>query len=102
MDLKKIKEAVLLKSIRITEHAFQELENDSLILRQVTESIHNGEVIENYPNSKPLPSCLILGFFENSPIHSVWAYNAISKKATLITVYRPDPLKWVKYKVRVK
>jgi len=53
--------------------------------------------------SEPFLSCLIMGKnFSGEPIHSVWAYNPKNQWAVLITVYRPDPERWVDWKFRVK
>jgi hypothetical protein len=40
--------------------------------------------------------------FAGEPIHSVWAYNSGNGWAVLITVYRPDPKRWIEWKVRMK
>jgi hypothetical protein len=54
-----------------------------------------------YADDKPYPSCLIYGdTSENEPVHSVWAYNKDIKWAVLVTVYRPDPDKWINWQRR--
>ena len=59
-------------------------------------SVQNGEIIEDYPDDYPFPSCLIGGFnSKNQPIHTVWAYNENKKLAILITVYRPNNNQWI-------
>jgi len=66
-------------------------------------SVMQGKIIEDYPTDKPFPSCLIMGKnFSGQAIHSVWAYNPTTQWAVLITVYRPDPDRWIDWKVRVK
>jgi len=35
-------------------------------------------------------------------VHSVWAYNMKNRWAVLITVYRPDPQRWVDWRERRK
>ena len=101
MKLEDLQTAVKLKNFKVTLHALQEKEADDILLSEIKESFQNAEVIENYPEDKPFPSCLVLGFdFKNEPIHSVWAYDEISSMAVLITVYRPDSNKWVEYKKR--
>jgi hypothetical protein len=58
-------------------------------------------MIEEYPNDKPYPSCLVYGdTFSCKPVHSVWAYNREKLSAVLITVYRPDPKRWIRWKKR--
>jgi hypothetical protein len=52
---------------------------------------------------QPYPSCLMYGeSFTGEPIHSVWAYNPETQWAVLITVYRPDPERWVNWRTRKK
>jgi len=61
----------------------------------------HGEIIENYPDDKPYPSCLIFGkTFSGDPVHSVWAYNNQNRWAVIITAYRPDPGLWIDWKKR--
>ena len=33
---------------------------------------------------------------------SVWAYNHVTQWAVLVTVYRPDPKRWVDWRIRRK
>ena len=103
MKIADIIESIKTDKIRITDHADEEIYNDNLSFEEVFISIVNGEIIENYPDDKPYPSCLIFGEnFKNEPIHSVWAYNKETKASVLITAYRPDSDKWVKWKRRKK
>lgn len=101
MDLKNLKVAIESDNFRITIHAFQELDADKITVDELISSFENAEIIEDYLGSKPLPCCLVLSFTDkNYPVHSVWAYNENSKSATLVTVYSPNPAKWVEYKKR--
>jgi hypothetical protein len=89
--------------IRITDHADEEAANDGLSFADIYQSVRTGEIIEQYPEDKPYPSYLIFGKNEQGePIHSVWAYNVLTKASVVITVYRPDPEKWLDWKVRRK
>lgn len=89
--------------MRVTDHADEEAQNDRLTYKEIFSSVANGEIIEEYPRDKPYPSCLVYGESDNNePIHSVWAYNMNTRFAVLITVYRPDPKKWVDWKIRRK
>ncbi len=103
MDIDNIINAIQKRWVRITDHADEEAINDSLTYDEIYSSIIQGEIIENYSNDKPYPSCLILGkSFSGEPIHSVWAYNPDNQWAVLITVYRPDPERWIDWKIRVE
>ena len=47
-------------------------------------------IIEDYPDDKPLPSALLLGWVEEQPLHVVSALNSDNKTGFIITVYKPD------------
>ncbi|MBW2138236.1 MAG: DUF4258 domain-containing protein [Deltaproteobacteria bacterium] len=103
MDLENIIEAIRNNRIRITDHADEEAEDDQLTFDEIFFSVSNGEMIEDYPDDKPYPSCLIYGqAFSGDPIHTVWAFNEQSGWAVLITVYRPDPNHWIDFRKRRK
>ena len=103
MKIDDITNAIQNSRVRITDHADEEAFNDSLTYEEIYSSVIQGEIIEDYPNDKPYPSSLVLGEnFVGEPIHSVWAYNPGNLWAVLITVYRPDPERWIDWKVRVK
>ncbi len=103
MDIENIINSIRSSRVRITDHADEEAFDDHLTYEEIYSSVIQGNIIEDYPNDKPYPSCLIFGRnFSNKPIHSVWAYNSNNLWAVLITVYRPDPERWIDWKVRVK
>jgi hypothetical protein len=62
----------------------------------VLKRIAGGEIIEQYQDDKPYPSCLIYTDSEG-PLRSVWASNDTNSWAVLITVYRPDPQRYLDY-----
>jgi len=103
MDINDIIRAIQANRIRITDHADEEARADSLSFDEVFFSVFQGEIIEEYPKDRPYPSCLIYGrTFRGEPVHSVWAYNEQNQWAVLITVYRPDPNKWIEWRKRRK
>ena len=52
-----------------------------------------GEIIEQYPDDYPFPSCLIFGYSVNNRIiHVVMSDEGTSSRT--ITAYFPDPEKW--------
>ena len=101
MDIGLLHTAVGLGQVKITEHAEEEAWNDTLSLADIYTAVLDGEVIEDYPTDKPYPSCLVLGRTAGGdPINSVWAYNNQTEWAVLVTVYRPDPDRWIDWKTR--
>lgn len=101
MKLSQILESIKSGKIRISDHADEEAQTDNLLLEEILESVRVGEIIEDYPEDKPYPSCLIFGkTSKGDPIHSVWGYNQNNGWAVLITVYRPDSSRWIDWKKR--
>jgi len=101
MKIGDIVDAVRNHRIRITDHADEEAQADRLTFDEIVVSVFQGEIIEEYPDDKPYPSCLVYGdTFSGAPVHSVWAYNQENHWAVLITVYRPDPQRWMNWRVR--
>ncbi|MBU4225847.1 MAG: DUF4258 domain-containing protein [Chloroflexi bacterium] len=101
MKLQDLVSAIQQRQIRITDHADEETQADHLTFDEIFFSVLQGEIIEDYPTDKPYPSCLIYGeSFKGEPIHSVWAFNPKTCWAVLITVYSPDPNRWINWRIR--
>ncbi len=101
--INEIVKAINSKKVRISDHAYEEAQSDNLTFEEIYYSVMHDEIIEEYPDDKPYPSCLILGYtFGNEPIHSVWAFNNENQWAVLIAVYRPDPELWFNFRERKK
>ncbi len=88
--LKNIKEAIIKENVLWSKHADKERFKDELSFDEVLESIMNGEIIEEYSDDKPLPSCLISGKSNNKNIHIVVGYNKTTEVIRIITVYIPS------------
>jgi hypothetical protein len=58
---------------------------------EVKKVLMSGKIIENYPEYRPLPSCLVLGYASNQrPIHAVVAVDEREPMLWVITVYIPS------------
>ena len=82
-------------------HAVKRMFDRSIRHDEVIEVIHHGEVIADYPDDEPFPSCLMLGFVHGRPLHVVVAVETKSSSCCIITAYDPDPNLWnKKFKIR--
>ncbi|MGN0194177.1 MAG: DUF4258 domain-containing protein [Pseudoramibacter sp.] len=82
-----------LESIALTKHAKDRLFERNISIDDITAAINTGEIIKQYEDDKPLPSCLILGRdLVNNPIHIVASHD--DHFIYLITAYHPDPERW--------
>ncbi|MCL5292761.1 MAG: DUF4258 domain-containing protein [Actinobacteria bacterium] len=55
--------------------------------------LETGEVIQNYPDYKPFPSSLLMGWYESRPIHVVIVRDN-KAQIIIITAYKPDVDQW--------
>lgn len=77
-------------------HALQRMFERKIKIDDVSDVIHCGEVIEDYPDDFPYPSYLMLGWEEKRPLHVVAADNQAGKETVVITAYEPDLKSWEK------
>lgn len=101
MKISIIREAIFDYRFLITDHADEEAEDDRLSFDEIFHSVLYGEIIEEYSNNNPYPRYLIYGEnFAGEPIHTVWDYDQETDTAILVTVYRPDPQRWLNNRIR--
>lgn len=75
-------------------HAIRRMFEQGIRGPDVEQVIASGEVIKEYPEDKPYPSRLVLGFVGGRPLHVVAADNTADVETIIITVYEPDPRRW--------
>ena len=93
LDILELRKLCIPKNIRITLHAAKRLEQRGIFLKDVISCIMNGEIIEQYPDDYPYPSCLILGMsIEDKYLHVVIGNH--ESDLFLITAYFPSFDKW--------
>ena len=61
------------KSLKFSRHAFERMFERDIDPDFIVSIVANGEIIANYPEDRPFPSVLILGFIANQPLHVVAA-----------------------------
>lgn len=89
-DLQKLCEN---EAIRWTLHSLERLLKRGISQDDVIQAIISGEIIEQYPDDYPHPSCLLLGTTSTGEaIHVVCGRG--DNEAWIITAYHPDPEKW--------
>ena len=82
------------KEVFFSGHAVQRMFERGVSAKDVLSIVDSGEVIANYIDDYPLPSCLILGAVGNRPLHVVLAIDAGDNRCFVITAYYPDPALW--------
>lgn len=96
-----IQAKILRKQYEFSKHAVDQSIVRDITVADVEHAITNqSEVIENYPEDKYGPSCLILGFTSiGRPLHVQCSY-ASRPVVKIITLYEPDPSLWIDLRIR--
>lgn len=93
MDIEELRTLNKPEHIAITEHARRRLVERGILVGDIIRCIDTGEIIKQYEDDRPLPSCLILGAaIDGEYIHVVVSHD--SEWIYLITAYHPDPDVW--------
>lgn len=97
--LNEIRESFALDRFVFSKHATDQAITRSIQVEEIRKAIITGEVLEDYPEDKYGPSCLILGFTEvGRPLHIQCTY-AHESIVRVITVYEPNGEEWIDYRV---
>ena len=95
----------IIKKVENDQFEFSKHAVDQSIIRRISvqevrEAILNGEVIEEYPQDKYGPSCLIFGMTEtNRPLHIQCSYPS-RPFIKIVTLYEPNRTHWMDFKKR--
>lgn len=82
------------EQFELSKHAVDQSILRQVQVQEIREAIANGQVIEDYPEDKYVPSCLIFGLTEaQRPIHVQCSYPT-RPLIKIITVYEPDLERW--------
>ena len=72
IDIKKLQLYYENDMVFVTAHAAERFRQRGIKNKDIRYAVQNGEIIEQYPEDYPYPSCLLLGFTVNSrPLHVV-------------------------------
>jgi hypothetical protein len=84
-----------------SRHAVDQSIIRNISVQEVREAVNNNaKIIEDYPNDKYGPSCLILGFTKQQrPLHIQCSYPS-RRALKIVTLYEPDPAKWINFEKR--
>lgn len=82
------------------DHAAKRMKQRGIRVHDVEDCIMTGEIIEQYPQDYPAPSCLILGL-SSAEMHLHVVCSVYQNMLCIITAYFPNPDEWeADYKTR--
>lgn len=94
--LAQIQALVAKGEVRVSDHGYDELAADHILVKDAVGGLRDAQVVEEYPEY-PKGQCVLVleRDQEGSPIHVVWGIpKGISSPAVIVTAYRPDPDLW--------
>ncbi len=99
--LDEIRKKIQQRRYEFSKHAVDQLLVRNISVQEVEQAIEGGyEIVEDYPDDKYGPSCLILGFTKSGrPLHIQCSYPS-RPVIKLITLYEPDAELWIEFRVR--
>lgn len=93
MSLVEIQSRIQEEAYRVSDHAIKRMIQKSIEQDEVVESIMSGEIIEEYPQDKYSPSCLIYG--KTRAGRELHVQVSLPPKVVVITTYPPNPDEWI-------
>jgi len=95
-----IREKIDAEQFEFSKHAVDQSIIRRITVQETRELFADAEVIEDYPEDKYGPSCLILGRTrEGRALHIQCSYPS-RPIIKIITVYEPDPDLWIDFRIR--
>jgi hypothetical protein len=94
--LRRIQTLVFSDDVHVSDHGYDELRKDDILLEDVVAGVTTAVLVEEYSDRFRGPGVLSLQHdAAGRPIHVVWALPADERRpAVLVTAYRPDPSLW--------
>ena len=85
--------------VKWTIHALKRIRERKVLSDAIINAVLSGEIIEQYQDDKPFPSCLVFNSDNSAPIHAV--VSSDNESVYIITAYIPSLDDWeCDYKTR--
>jgi hypothetical protein len=100
MEIQGIKVRISIGEYRFSDHAVKRMIKRSIDRSEMEQAVLSGEIIEEYPEDKYSPSCLIYG--RTKADRHLHVQLSLPPLVVVITAYDPDETEWIDYRVRRK
>ena len=100
MDVADIRARLVEGRFEFSRHAFRRAVERNISEDEIRQAGSGIEVIEDYPDDKYSPSCLVGGVTERGrPLHMQVCYTA-PEMLKIVTIYEPESGQWVDFRTR--
>ena len=96
----KLQDQLQTGSFEFTRHAFKRAVERNISDLKIIESGANVTIIEDYPDDKYSPSCLLLGLTVGGKVLHLQVSRMNSDLLKIITLYELNENEWIDYKTR--
>jgi hypothetical protein len=98
--LEKLRSKITEGRFEFSQHAVDQSIIRHISVQEIREAFANCQIVEDYPDDKYGPSCLILGFtLADRPLHILCSYPS-RPLVKIVTLYEPDPDQWIDFRTR--
>jgi len=98
MKIEEIRVKITTGEYRFSDHAVKRMIERSIDRNEIENAILFGEIIEEYPEDKYSPSCLVYG--QSKVRRHLHVQLSFPPDVVVITAYEPDADEWIDYRVR--
>jgi hypothetical protein len=99
-SLEKVRSQLSAGDFDFSRHALKRVVERNISDQEIRQAGLQAEIIEDYPEDKYSPSCLLLGFTQTGrPLH-IQVSLAETDLVRIVTIYDPDPSEWINYSQR--
>ena len=98
--VERVRAKVEREQFEYSQHALDQSIRRGIDVSELREAMSAPELVEDYPNARYGPSCLLLGFtLAGRPLH-VHCSHASRELVKIITLYEPSPTVWLDFRQR--
>ncbi|HAP68090.1 MAG TPA: hypothetical protein DCQ99_10085 [Nitrospinae bacterium] len=98
MSLKDIQSKIKSGDYSFSDHAVKRMIKRDILRPEVEKAVFQGEIIEEYPDDKYSPSCLVYGKTQGG--RDLHVQVSFPPSVVIITAYEPDQKEWLNCKIR--
>ena len=101
ISVDEIRNKIVRQEYEFSKHAVDQSIIRDISVKELEQALSNkNELVEDYPDDKYGPSCLVLGFTDNGrPLHIQCSYPE-RPLIKIITLYEPSPELWENFRIR--